>query len=105
MIDADGVAARLADVRARIARVGGNGVHVMAVTKTWGIDAVDAAAVVGCDSIGENYAQELAAKLEGVRALLPVHFIGRLQTNKVRLVAPFVDMYETVDRASLHERS
>ncbi len=101
MIDADGVAARLADVRARIARVGGSGVHVMAVTKTWGIDAVVAAAAVGCDSIGENYAQELAAKLEDGRALLPVHFIGRLQTNKVRLVAPFVDVYETVDRASL----
>jgi uncharacterized pyridoxal phosphate-containing UPF0001 family protein len=30
-----------------------------------------------------------------------VHFIGRLQTNKVRLVAPLVDVYETVDRASL----
>ncbi len=101
MIDADGVAARLADVRARIAGVGGTGVQVMAVTKTWGIDAVDAAAAAGCDSIGENYAQELAAKLEGVRALLPVHFIGRLQTNKARLVAPFVDVYETVDRASL----
>ena len=54
MIDADGVAARLEHVRARIARVGGIGVHVMAVTKTWGIDAVDAAAAVGCDSIGES---------------------------------------------------
>ena len=41
------------------------------------------------------------AKLAGVRALLPVHIIGRLQTNKVRLVAPVVDVYETVDRASL----
>lgn len=101
MISADLVAERLAGVRARIARAGGTDVHVMGVTKTWGIDAVRVAAAVGCDAVGENYAQELAAKLVGQRDLPPVHFIGRLQTNKVRLVAPFVDVFETIDRASL----
>jgi uncharacterized pyridoxal phosphate-containing UPF0001 family protein len=101
MIDTGQVAERLAIVRDRIARAGGTDVHVMGVTKTWGIDAVRAAAAVGCDSVGENYAQELAAKLAGEVDLPPVHFIGRLQTNKVRLVAPFVDMYETVDRGPL----
>ena len=79
----------------------GCGVHIVAVTKTFGLDAVLAAAAAGCDGIGENYAQELVAKLAGHDALPPVHFIGQLQTNKVQLVAPFVAVYETVDRASL----
>jgi hypothetical protein len=61
MIDTGQVAERLAIVRDRIARAGGTDVHVMGVTKTWGIDAVRAAAAVGCDSVGENYAQDLAA--------------------------------------------
>lgn len=111
-IDAASVAARLADIRARITAAGGSGVRVVAVTKTWGIDAVLAAVAAGCDAIGENYAQELVTKLgplrpdgahrpDGVPALPPVHFIGRLQTNKVRLVAPLVDVYETVDRVAL----
>lgn len=52
--------------------------------------------------IGENYAQELIAKwtdLEDVAA--GVHFIGRLQSNKVRQLATRVDVWESVDRASL----
>lgn len=115
-IDPAAVADRLDEVRARIARAGGVGVQVVGVTKTWGIDAVVAAALAGCDAIGENYAQELVGKLaDGAFArashahardgeplvLPPVHFIGRLQTNKVRAVTPLVDVYETVDRWSL----
>jgi pyridoxal phosphate enzyme (YggS family) len=103
-ISAQTVAERLDAVRARIQRSGGTDVRVVAVTKTFGIDAVMAAAAAGCDGIGENYAQELVAKLAGVEHVAdfpPVHFIGQLQSNKVRLVAPFVSVYETVDRASL----
>jgi pyridoxal phosphate enzyme (YggS family) len=98
------VAERLDAVRARIAGAGGHDVRVVAVTKTFGLDAVLAAAAAGCDGIGENYAQELVAKLSGrpsELALPPVHFIGQLQTNKVRSVVPYVDVYESVDRASL----
>ena len=100
-ISAQTVAERLDAVRARIQRAGGIDVRVVAVTKTFGIDAVTAAAEAGCDGIGENYAQELVAKLADVAGLPPVHFIGQLQSNKVRLVAPFVSVYETVDRSSL----
>jgi hypothetical protein len=103
-IDAASVAERLHGIRERIATAGGVDVEVVAVTKTWGADAVIAAAAAGCDAIGENYAQELVHKLDPLRgdgSLPPVHFIGRLQTNKVRLVAPLVDVYETVDRPSL----
>ncbi|MGD9996662.1 MAG: YggS family pyridoxal phosphate enzyme [Ilumatobacteraceae bacterium] len=100
------VAERLAIVRERIRAAGGTDVQVVAVTKTFGVDAVLAAAAAGSDGIGENYAQELIAKLTALddadrRSIPPVHFIGQLQTNKVRSIAPYVDVYETVDRESL----
>lgn len=95
------VAERLAAVRDRIARAGGVDVAVLAVTKTFGIEACWAASRAGCDAVGENYAQEVVAKLAGVERPFGVHFIGRLQTNKVRQLAPIVSMYETMDRLSL----
>lgn len=107
MIDPGQVAERLAVVRDRIARAGGIGVQVVAVTKTFGVDALRAASAAGADAIGENYAQELVAKFAELAESgdepfgLPVHFIGQLQSNKVRSVAPYVQVYETVDRASV----
>jgi pyridoxal phosphate enzyme (YggS family) len=101
MIDPVQVAERLGVVRDRIARAGGRDVRVVAVTKTFGVDAIRAAHLAGADAIGENYAQELVAKLAEQRSTLPVHFIGQLQSNKVRLLAPYVQVYETVDRASV----
>jgi pyridoxal phosphate enzyme (YggS family) len=99
------VAERLDAVRARIAHAGGVGVDVLAVTKTFGIDAVVAARDAGCRAIGENYAQEVVAKFGGPEQHTPdglaVHFIGQLQSNKVRQLAPLVDVWETVDRRSL----
>jgi hypothetical protein len=64
---------------------------------------VRAAVAAGCEGIGENKAQELVAKLRGVDPLPPVHFIGRLQTNKVRSLAPVVAVYESVDRIAIAE--
>jgi pyridoxal phosphate enzyme (YggS family) len=102
-IDPRVVAEHVAAVRERIARAGGRDVALVAVTKTFGSDAVDAAVAAGCDGIGENYAQELLAKWPLVRSVPtpPLHFIGRLQSNKVRQLAPIVTVWETVDRASL----
>lgn len=100
-IDARSVADALESVRARIAVAGGGQeVGVLAVTKGFGPDAVSAALAAGLRSVGENYAQELLAK-RGVLVDVDVHFIGRLQTNKVRSVAGLVDLYESVDRPSL----
>ena len=83
------------------ARVGAD-VEVLPVTKGFGADAVRAAAAAGCTAIGENYAQEVAAKAPLVAELgLSVHFIGQLQTNKVRQLAGIVAVYETVDRPRL----
>jgi pyridoxal phosphate enzyme (YggS family) len=56
--------------------------------------------------IGENYAQELLVKVAALQdgSVRPViHFIGRLQSNKVRLLAGAVDVWESVDRPSLLE--
>ncbi|MFM2076399.1 MAG: hypothetical protein RJA49_289, partial [Actinomycetota bacterium] len=77
------VAERLAHVHDRIARAGGVGVDVLPVTKTFGIDACWAAHRAGCGAVGENYAQEVVAKLGEQDLPFGVHFIGRLQTNKV----------------------
>lgn len=99
---------RLAAVEARIRAAGGTGVDVLAVTKGFGADAIDAAVAVGCRRIGENYAQELIDKLRqrtesvSVSAPMPeIHFIGRLQSNKVRVLTGVIDVYESVDRPSL----
>ena len=97
----DLVAERLAAVHERIARAGGVGVTVLPVTKTFGIEACWAAHRAGCAAVGENYAQEVASKLGAPDLPFGVHFIGQLQTNKVRLLAPIVTVYETVDRPSL----
>jgi PLP dependent protein len=101
VITADAVAERLAAVRDRI-RSGGGGsdVSVLAVTKGFGADAIAAALEAGCRAIGENYAQELLAKREAARAA-EVHFVGQLQSNKVRRLVDVVDVYETLDRPSL----
>lgn len=96
----DSVREHLAEVRARIERAGGHDVLIVAVTKTFGPEAIDAAVAAGCRAIGENYAQELLAKREAAAAA-EVHFIGQLQTNKVRQIAGIVDVYETVDRRKL----
>ncbi len=96
----DSVRAALDELRARIERAGGTDVEIVAVTKTFGPEAIEAALAAGCRSIGENYAQELLDKRE-VAASAEVHFIGQLQSNKVRQLAGVVDVYETVDRAKL----
>lgn len=95
------VADRLAAVRDRIERAGGVGVRVLPVTKTFGVEACWAAHRAGCAAVGENYAQEVVTKLGGVARPFGVHFIGQLQSNKVRMLAPIITCYETVDRTSL----
>jgi PLP dependent protein len=101
VITAEAVAERLATVRDRIRRAGGGSdVSVLAVTKGFGADAIAAAVAAGCRAIGENYAQELLAKRDAAGSA-EVHFIGQLQSNKVRRLVDVVDVFETVDRPSL----
>lgn len=95
------VAERLEVVRARIEAAGGRGVAVLPVTKTFPIDRCWAAYRAGCTAVGENYAQEVVEKFTGAVVPFAVRFIGQLQTNKVRQLAPLVAVYESVDRPSL----
>ena len=96
-----GLAERLQRVRQQIIEAGGDGVEVLGVTKGHPVEAIEAAAQVGITAIGENYAQELVAKLGDRSFPLAVHFIGHLQTNKVRQIVELVDVYETLDRPAL----
>ena len=66
---------------------------------------VVAAHDAGLVDIGENYAQELVAKAEAPEVVdrpdIRWHAIGRLQRNKVRLLAPYVTLWQAVDRLAL----
>lgn len=104
-VDASLIAANYHALRARVDELGGPAVGIVAVTKTFPIEAVMAVRDAGCDRVGENYAQELIAKFSDVPAGLrpEIHFIGQLQSNKVRVLAPYVAVWQTVDRPSLIE--
>ncbi|MEY3557901.1 MAG: hypothetical protein RL374_607 [Actinomycetota bacterium] len=101
MIDAKEVADRMAHVRSVISDAGGTAVSLIAVTKSFGIDALRAASDAGCDGVGENYAQELLEKITVGLPLIDVHFIGALQSNKVRLLAEHIALWQSVDRDSI----
>ncbi|MES2965226.1 MAG: YggS family pyridoxal phosphate-dependent enzyme [Bdellovibrionota bacterium] len=79
-----------------------NDVRLVAVTKTKPIEMIDAAVVAGQKIFGENYAQEAASKMDA-RPELEWHFIGSLQSNKVKLVAGRAKLIESVDRVKLGE--
>ena len=104
------LAARLDAVWERIAAAGGSPerVTLVAVTKGHGVDVVREALAAGLTDLGESYAQELLTKVADVPHDGPVaprwHFVGRIQSNKVRTVAPYVTLWHGVDRTSVgHE--
>ena len=75
-----------------------------AATKMNDADAVREAIAAGVDCCGENRVQELTQKMsENAYAGAPVHFIGHLQTNKVRQVVGKVDLIQSVDSLRLLE--
>jgi pyridoxal phosphate enzyme (YggS family) len=98
----------LAAVRARIedaAKSAGRDpadVTLVAVSKEIEVDAIRGALADGVTDLGENRAQELIAKADALGELVTRwHFIGRLQRNKVRALAPHVALWQSVDRAEL----
>jgi pyridoxal phosphate enzyme (YggS family) len=111
----DEIAARLADVRARIARAteragrAPDSVRLIGVSKRKSAAEVAAAVRAGLRDVAENYVQEARAKLPEVRALLEGsshkcpewHFIGQLQRNKAGIVAEAFDWVQTIDREPL----
>jgi PLP dependent protein len=93
------VAERLAALRASIPAH----VTLVAVSKTHGADAIREAWAAGQRDFGENYAQEWREKADALADLegLRWHFIGGLQTNKVKYLAGRVAVIHTVDRIEL----
>lgn len=76
-------------------------VRLVAVSKLQPATAVSAAAAAGQQLFGENYVQELLAKQELVTAAVEWHFIGALQSNKVKYLQGRVGLIHSVDRLSL----
>jgi pyridoxal phosphate enzyme (YggS family) len=94
-----GIASRLEAVRGSL----GPGVTLVAVSKSQPAEAIREAYAAGQRDFGENYVQEWREKAEALDGLagLAWHFIGSLQTNKVKYLAGRVALVHTVDREEL----
>ena len=83
------------------------GVRLLAVSKTFGPEAVREAHAAGQSAFGENYVQEGLDKIEALadlRASLEWHCIGPLQSNKTRPVAAHFDWVHSIDRLKIAQR-
>lgn len=109
------IAENLLQIQSRMARAcdgaqrAPHSVGLLAVSKTFGADAVREAALAGQRAFGENYIQEAVDKIAQVRAMADVpalvwHCIGPIQSNKTRLVAEHFDWVHTVDRLKIAQR-
>ncbi len=76
-------------------------VKLIAVSKTRTVEEISALYDLGHRAFGENYPQELRDKQAVLPADIEWHFIGHLQTNKVKYIAPFVHLVHAVDGARL----
>ena len=77
------------------------GVTLIAVSKYHPAEAVQAAYDAGQRDFGESKAQDLSAKFATLPKDIKWHFIGHLQTNKVKYIAPFVSLIHAVDSERL----
>jgi pyridoxal phosphate enzyme (YggS family) len=101
---------RVASVHARISDAARRAdrdpreITLVAITKAHPARVVAAVLAAGVIDLGENRAQELVAKAEATARSVPVprwHMVGRLQRNKVKLLAPYVTLWHSVDRVEL----
>jgi pyridoxal phosphate enzyme (YggS family) len=98
------VRTRISDACLASARAGGS-VTLLAVSKTFGADAVREAHAAGQIAFGENYIQEAVDKITALTDLpLQWHCIGPIQSNKTRLVAEHFDWVHSVDRLKIAQR-
>jgi len=102
---ADHLAAVHARIRQAAERAGRDpaAVRLVAVSKTRPAGDIELAAQAGQRLFGENYVQELVAKAAAVQQPVEWHYIGHLQSNKVRQLAGLITMIHSVDRLSLAE--
>lgn len=86
-----------------------NEIRLLAVSKTFGPNAVLEAAQAGQHAFGENYLQEALDKMAALKSLQPGlrlewHFIGPLQSNKTRPIAEHFDWVHSVEREKIAQR-
>ena len=91
------VASRLAAIRAQLPA----GVNLVAVSKFHPVGALLEAYSVGQRVFGESRVQELMVKHDELPKDIEWHFIGSLQTNKVKYIAPFISLIHSVDSLKL----
>ena len=113
LVSVDEVIARHGEILDRIASrgVAPETIEIVAVTKSFPSELIAVAVAAGFRQLGENYPQELAAKAASIELAAKVagskestvqwHAIGQLQRNKVKLIAPYVALWQTIDRQSL----
>ena len=77
------------------------GVTLIAVSKYHPVEAVQAAYDAGQRDFGESKAQDLTVKQDALPKDINWHFIGHLQTNKVKYIAPFVHLIHSIDSYKL----
>jgi uncharacterized pyridoxal phosphate-containing UPF0001 family protein len=109
--DVSSIRANTDQIRTRIADAGADPdkVTIVAVTKGFGSEAVVAAGQAGFSIVGESYAQELQVKWPLVVDAFgdsdgdppEVHFIGHLQSNKIRKLTNLVSVWQSIDRRSV----
>ena len=81
------------------------GVHLVAVSKTKPVTAIESAYAAGLTDFGENYLQEATAKIRALAHLpLTWHFIGAIQSNKTRAIAQNFHWVHTLDRGKIARR-
>ena len=78
-------------------------VKLIAVSKKQSLDVIKEALECGIHQFGENYVQELQEK-QGFINNVHWHFIGHLQSNKAKVVAPMISMLHSLDRLSLADK-
>lgn len=92
------------DVKGNLREVLGllpEGVRLVAISKFHPNEYIEAAYEEGQRVFGESHEQELARKVESLPKDIEWHFIGHLQTNKVKYIAPYIAMIEAVDSLKL----
>jgi PLP dependent protein len=85
---------------------GSGAVRLLAVSKTFGVEAVQQAYAAGQRAFGENYIQEGVEKVLLLQGMADIewHMIGPIQSNKTRLVAEHFDWVHSVDRLKIAQR-
>lgn len=77
------------------------GVRLVAISKYHPKEYIEAAYAAGQRIFGESHEQELREKVQSLPHDISWHFIGHLQTNKVKYIAPYISMIEAVDTMKL----